>query len=432
MKSFLKDWENMRPTRVAILGAGVSGLGVASLLDRLEWKYETYDEQGRVFTKDEARTCSFVVFSPGFKLNHPWIEMGKNLGKHVISEMDFGAAFCENKIVAVTGTNGKTTLSTLLSHVWKKNGCESIVAGNVGKPLTQAISESVSPESTIFLETSSFQAQSLKILKPDSVIWNNFEPDHLDHHDSITEYFLAKANLLRQLKPNELAWLGSSVVEFGQRINHEFHCRFEKIEELPLTANQLSQIPFLNTFPQRKNLALAKRFSEKNGIEESNFFSAIRSYKPQPGRLKKIAEVAGISFWNDSKATNSSAVLNACRNFTDKILWIGGGREKGAVEEVWIREIKKYVKQAFLIGEVAPKIHRLLSKERVQSTVCRTLSEATILAFEKAVDSIDVVFSPGFSSFDMFDNYLDRGNSFDKVVFDLKRQSSQTTQVYLT
>lgn len=428
MKSFLQNWEKMRSLPVAILGAGKSGLGAASLLDRLQWENETYDEQGRVFTEELARTCSFVVFSPGFKLSHPWIQLARNLGKEVISEMDMGAAFCKDKIVAITGTNGKTTLTTLLSHIWKVNGRPSQVAGNIGIPLTSVVANFLEEETTIFLETSSFQAQGLKILRPDLVIWNNFEPDHLDHHASMSEYFYAKANIITQMNPNGKLWIGESVVNFASQINYQFPHAYNPIYDSSLCSNSLPPDHFLSTFPQKENLAFAKRISKANGIDESVFYDSIKSYEPEPYRLSKIAKVGKASFWNDSKATNSSAVISAFKNFSNKILWIGGGREKGERVDLWIYEIKKYVAQAFLVGEVAPKIHSLLRSESVDSEVCKSLGDAIKLAYSRAVESIDIVFSPGFVSYDMFEDYLDRGNSFNNLVFDLKRRSTKTTQ----
>ncbi len=428
MKSFLQNWEKMRSSPVAILGAGKSGLGAASLLNRLQWENETYDEQGRVFTEDLARKCSFVVFSPGFKLIHPWIQMARNLGKEVIAEMDLGAAFCKDKIVAITGTNGKTTLTTLLSHIWNINGRLSQVAGNIGNPLTSVVANSSEEETTIFLETSSFQAQGLKILRPDVVIWNNFEPDHLDHHISMTEYFYAKANIITQMNPDGKLWIGESVVNFASQINYQFPYAYSRIDGSSFCSNTVPPDHFLSSFPQKENLAFAKTISKASGIDESVFFDSIKSYEPEPFRLSKIAKVGKASFWNDSKATNSSAVISAFKNFSNKILWIGGGREKGERVDLWINEVKKYVAQAFLIGEVAPKIHSMLRSESVDSEVCESLGDAIKSAYSRTVDTIDIVFSPGFLSYDMFEDYLDRGNSFNKLVFDLKKRSTQTTQ----
>jgi len=227
--------------------------------------------------------------------------------------------------------------------------------------------------------------------------------------------------LIKQTQP-------SHVVNFASQINYQFPHAYNPIYDSSLCSNSLPPDHFLSTFPQKENLAFAKRISKANGIDESVFYDSIKSYEPEPYRLSKIAKVGKASFWNDSKATNSSAVISAFKNFSNKILWIGGGREKGERVDLWINEIKKYVAKAFLIGEVAPKIHSMLRSESVDSEVCKSLGDAIKLAYSRAVESIDIVFSPGFVSYDMFEDYLDRGNSFNNLVFDLKRRSTQTTQ----
>ena len=130
--------------------------------------------------------------------------------------MDFASLFCANPMVAITGTNGKTTLVTLLNHLWNKLGRSSLCAGNIGTPLSTLVSEGLDPSITIFLEVSSFQAQRIKLLRPNSIIWTNFSPDHLDHHRNLSEYFLAKANLLKQLNSEGNFICGSSVSKFAK------------------------------------------------------------------------------------------------------------------------------------------------------------------------------------------------------------------------
>jgi UDP-N-acetylmuramoylalanine--D-glutamate ligase len=196
---------------VAIFGSGISGLGVAELLKKLNWKYDFYDRDGKEFTEKEAEKSSIVITSPGFTLDHNWIKIAEENKLSIYGEMDFASIFCENPMVAITGTNGKTTLVTLLSHLWNKLGRSSLCAGNIGTPLSKLVSEGLDPSITLFLEVSSFQAQRINLLRPNSIIWTNFSPDHLDHHPNVSEYFLAKANLLKQLDSGGNFICGSSV-----------------------------------------------------------------------------------------------------------------------------------------------------------------------------------------------------------------------------
>ena len=122
--------------------------------------------------------------------------IAKNCGKEIVAETDFAASFTESKIISITGTNGKTTLATFLAHLWNVNGMPAIAAGNIGLPLSQVIADGLGKDTTVFLETSSFQADDLRYIKPEAVIWTNFEEDHLDHHETKQSYFNAKACLL--------------------------------------------------------------------------------------------------------------------------------------------------------------------------------------------------------------------------------------------
>ena len=184
---------------VAIFGSGISGLGVAELLKKLNWEFDFYDRDGKEFTERDAEKSSIVITSPGFTLNHNWIKIAEENKLSIYGEMDFASIFCENPMVAITGTNGKTTLVTLLNHLWNKLGRSSLCAGNIGTPLSKLVSEGLDPSITIFLEVSSFQAKRIKFLRPNSLSRTNFSPDHLDNPPNVVEYFLPKANLMKQL-----------------------------------------------------------------------------------------------------------------------------------------------------------------------------------------------------------------------------------------
>lgn len=427
MKCFLRNLDELQRKSVAILGAGISGRGVGTLLDHVDWKYETYDEQGRAFGETEARASSLVVYSPGFRRDHPWLQLAKLHNCHVLGEMDFGASFLENESVAITGTNGKTTLVTLLAHILREADIPVAVAGNLGLPLCELIGRGLDSNSLVILEVSSFQAQGIQNLKPSSFLWTNFEEDHQDHHDSVEEYFQAKKNLLDNARENA-CWVGRSVTRYAGNIGVELPKKLQVVQDDPGVTGLLAKDHFMSSFPQRENLSLAKRFTESLGIDDKTFFRAISNYEPEPHRLHKVTSIGKAVFWNDSKATNPAATLAACKNFAGNLYWIGGGRSKGEDTNRLLSLIKPFVQKAFLIGEVAESLCCKFAELGVVATLCKNLEEAVSKAYREVKEKTDVLFSPGFASFDLFQDYAERGKLYIESVFDLKKAVSVSTQ----
>ena len=206
MVADISKWEDLRAKPVAILGDGVSGTGVKKLLDRLHWKSKIFDEKGIPLTYSKLKNSSIVVVSPGFSPDHPWIQLVREMNLLLLSEIDFAAYFLPSSPIAITGTNGKTTLSSLIAHVYNKLGEKTVLAGNMGYSLSEYLSGSIGLNEKVILEISSFQSWDLSILKPKASIWTNFEDDHLDYHNSRENYFDAKLRLLQRTEGP--VWLG--------------------------------------------------------------------------------------------------------------------------------------------------------------------------------------------------------------------------------
>ena len=427
MGNDFQDWEKLRRKPVAVLGAGVSGRGVGALLDRLEWKYETYDELGRDFGNTEARASSLVVFSPGFTMAHPWLELARENDLAVMGETDFGACFLDNPVIAITGTNGKTTLATMLTHAWKALGYSAVAAGNVGVPICKLLADGLKRDTFVFLEVSSFQAQGMSNLRPDSVLWTNFEVDHLDHHKDEKEYFLAKANLVEKVGKGSVI-VGRSVSEKAREFDCDLPLETQIVDRNGDCSINLPEDHFLTSFPQLENLSIAKAFANSEGIAGKDFDQAIVDYKPEPHRLQKVAKIGDATFWNDSKATNSGAAIAACRNFSGNVFWIGGGKSKGEDSAIFCLRLKPLIKKAFLTGEIGNALCEDLRAHGVLAILCSSLKEAVNRAYEEVNERTTILFSPGFASFDCFSNYVERGKSFMESVFDLKKLVSGSTQ----
>ena len=430
MREVLKKFKKLQPAPVAIFGAGLSGQGVKNLLDRMEWEYQIFDEQGRAFEMADARNCSMVVTSPGFYPQHPWYKLAEKEGKEILGELEFGALFLDGqKVVAITGTNGKTSVTTLMHHVCQARGIKSVIAGNVGTPITELIAEGLHQETTIFLETSSFQARNLKYFKPTEVIWTNFAPDHLDYHYNLNEYFRAKYRLL-EFNKFEKCMVGESVHHYGKKHGFIFP---ESVKIIGKFSKQQVSLPtnhFLSNAPQLENLALVESWFTQRGLNQNDFYKIVENYHGQPHRLQVIkSKIKDITFWNDSKATNHSAVLAACKNFTGKLFWIGGGKSKGEDLEGFAGLLKPYIKKAFLFGETGPALHSALKNHGLWSVLCEDLKDAVTSAIRFATSPMDILFSPGFSSFDQYKNYQERGKHFEDIVLDLKKGREEDTSL---
>jgi UDP-N-acetylmuramoylalanine--D-glutamate ligase len=426
MNDVLENWDELQQNDAAILGAGISGNGASALLKQLGWDHRIYDEQGRAFTYEEARKCSIVVCSPGFIKDHKWRKIARDCNKKVITETDFASRYTKAKIIAITGTNGKTTLATFLTHLWNTIGRTAVCAGNVGVPLSQLVADGIEDETTVFLETSSFQSADLEFINPEATLWTNFDEDHLDYHKTRENYFYAKAKLL-ELTADGSVMVGQTVNDFAKKIHYKLPVQCDVVDRSEVDKINLDSEHFLSTYPQQENMALAYSFARKEGINDRLFRNAIENYTPEPHRLQKIGSVGKATFWNDSKATNFSSALAACKNFKGNLFWIGGGRSKGGILNEFVRKVRPLIQHAFLIGESRQVLSELFAEEEFSSVLCNSLEEAVRKAFFTVTEKTNILLSPGFASFDDFKNYEHRGNSFKKFVLDLKNISSMTT-----
>lgn len=419
-----EEWSHLTKQPVAIFGNGKSGQGSHALLRKIGWDSIIYDQAENDFCTSDARKASLVIYSPGFLPDHPWIELAQKSGKPVLSEVDFAAKFLDTDVVAITGTNGKSSLTTILAHVWSKIGRTGFAGGNLGEPLSSILANQNTCQSTLFLEMSSFQARGLQVLKPTHTLWTNYSADHLNYHGSLRDYFLSKYKLVERTDPRSV-WLTQQVVEAAGKFSVKIP---DGVNIVPEISIDLPQNHFLQTYPQKQNLSLACAWLKNQGITENLIGDALLDYKPEPHRLSKVCSIDEVDFWNDSKSTNLGSVISACKSFREKIIWIGGGQSKGEDLGQYARCLKPYVSHAFLFGESSISLKNWMSEAGIVSTICKSLSEAISWAFETAQKAVDILFSPGFASFDHFKNYLDRGNSFIQLVLDLKNTVLKGTQ----
>jgi UDP-N-acetylmuramoylalanine--D-glutamate ligase len=411
----------LRP--VALFGDGVSGRAAAALLRRQGISYRVYDERSTVagvgcFDERAARAHDLVVFSPGFPPDHPWLDLARLHGALCLGETDFGSLYWRGAIIAITGTNGKTTLTDFLTRCLIKEGVSAVAAGNIGVPLSTAAGEFPGRDSMAVCEVSSFQAESMEHFKAHALLWTNFAEDHLDRYADIKAYFMAKYRLVERLVRPRLI-VGVSVVAYAKRLGCPLPA-YTQVVDVDRESHRLPDETVFATLPQAENYLVALRYWEQEGFDPATLETVARGYRPPAHRLAVVDKINGVTYWNDSKATNFSAALSALNGFSGKVIWIAGGKSKGGDIDAFVEAAVPKLRHAFLIGQTAPLIAEKLAALGVPCRTCETLESAVEHAAVLAKSGESVVFSPGFASFDMFNHFGDRGIRFQEAVFRLK------------
>ncbi len=412
---------------VAVLGFGVSGQAAAALLRRRGAAVEAYDERPGDGVRGEfgpvqAKRHDLVVYSPGFAQNHPWLETARAAHCTCLGEMDFASLFWQGTLIAVTGTNGKTTLTEFLATALRRHGLSASPAGNIGHPLSRLDELGDTRERVAVCEVSSFQAEGLHHLRPHALLWTNFDEDHLDRYATLRDYFAAKWNLVERLARPCLI-LGESVA----RAAVEFGFKLPPHTVVATMAGASQRVPAGSVFatpPQSENYLVARLYWEHENLPLEELEETARSFSTRRHRLARVTELAGVEFWNDSKGTNFHATLAALESLPGPVTWIGGGKSKGGDIEGFAGRVASRVREAFLIGETAGVLARILHVRGVPATICESMREAVERSFDAARQSVParVLFSPGFSSFDMFHDYAERGLAFEQAVLSLKAE----------
>lgn len=413
----------IRQKPIAILGYGSAGRGVRALANRMDLESTCFDEAEientrQQFTHGDALQHSIAVISPGFKPDHPWRAVAKTAGLPIVGELDFGALFLSRGAYGVTGSNGKTTAVEYLTHTLNQVGQTAVAVGNNGHSLCGWLANNLENEPTtrLIIEISSFQAPELQFLSLEGLIWTNFSENHLDYHRDLNEYFAAKWNLVERLtKP--LFVVGQSVFESAIKMNCSLPDFVLVVPNTPAAADDMlpANTPFAAA-PFDEDWRLCVAFGELIGIPRVLFHTSAGSFPLPPHRLSKIGEINGVGIYNDAKCTTFAATLAALKYFQAPVLWIGGGKSKGGNISGFVREMAPKVKSAYLIGATGGLMTSLLIREGISATNCETLENAVATALSDAQKGDNILFSPAFASYDQFENFIQRGNLFEKII----------------
>ena len=402
---------------VAIFGGGVSGSAVQQLLGKIGGTAEIFDQKGTGGVQTEFRGAAvsahrLVVYSPGFAPTHPWIAEARASGAVCLPELDFASLFWRGSLVAVTGTNGKTTLTEFLTHALHSVDRDAYATGNIGYSFSRLVAErdGGAPDSIAVCEVSSFQAETLKHFRADAALWTNFAEDHLERHGTMEEYFQSKWRLFERTVGGHV-FAGSSVQrhadKLGQTLPPESH-----VDTEDQSGDVLLRGTVFAHYPQRENFLLAAAWWRSQGLRETALYAAAQSFTLGEHRLARVTVRNGITWWNDSKATNFHAVEAAVAGFGAPVILIAGGKSKGGDVAAFVRRLAPQVKHAFFIGDTRNVLATFAGACGLRHTVCGNLSEAVTRAAELAVAGDNILLSPGFASFDQFKSYEDRGKQF--------------------
>ncbi len=429
---------------IAVLGAGLSGFAAALLLrsegahvtvlDSAEKKNllkSTIDNLrsqdvrvicGALADKDSS-TYQMAVLSPGID---PASRLARNFSSrkiNMIGELELGWRSCEVPVIAVTGTNGKTTTTELVAQMLNACGQQTIACGNIGKPLSEVARENKQFD-VLTVEVSSFQLETIQRFRPSISLWLNFAPDHLDRYRSVTDYRAAKLRIFENQTADDVAIVNAverlpgiraRTITFSAYVDQaDFRLSEGAIIYQNEAVLRLSDTK-LRGLHNIENLMATLAAGTARGLSFREMMAPLCTYEPRPHRCEFVREVGGVTYVNDSKATNLDAVEKALRAQTKPVILIVGGKDKGFTFDPLRSLIEEKVKSTILIGEMAESIRGSWSGV-ASSDIANSLADAVERAHAVAGPGEVVLFSPGTSSFDMFKSYADRGDQFRALV----------------
>jgi UDP-N-acetylmuramoylalanine--D-glutamate ligase len=381
--------------------------------------------------------ADMIVVSPGVPMDIEPLNTARERGIPVISEIELAAAFIDVPIAAITGTNGKTTTTTLTGEIFKRCGFRTFVGGNIGKPLID-LAASGDKVDRVVAEISSFQLEGIHDFRPRVAVLLNITEDHLDRYASFQEYVDAKKRIFENQTEDDFAVLNVDdplVAACAQDINarvvpmsrlaklsegifcHEGMITFSwqgKVERFPTASLKIKGVHNLD------NCMAALATTLLMGCDANLARMVIEEFAGLPHRMELVATVNGVSYYNDSKGTNVGSVVKSLESFSGNVILIAGGKDKGGEYEPLAGLVRGRVRRLILLGEARDRIREALG-DLTETVLVGNLDEAVAEAERAARPGDVVLFSPACSSFDMFRNYEERGNCFAALV---KRLSS--------
>ncbi len=430
--------------KAAVLGAGLSGTAAAHLLRAEGATVTVLDsaEESRLLQSSlaslrsdgievvcgsaaDADSASYdlVVLSPGIDPVSPLARNFSARGTEMIGELELAWRSCTKPVVAITGTNGKTTTTELLAQMLNACGQRTIACGNIGEPFSEVVREQEKFD-LLTVEVSSFQLETIRSFRPAISVWLNFAPDHLDRYPSLAAYRSAKLRIFENQTGEDVAVvnaiddlpaLAPRKVTFSA-YSHQADFRLEEgaIIHRGEILLRLAETR-LRGLHNIENLMATLAVGMARGLSPAEMVPSLSTYEPRPHRCEMVREVGGVEWINDSKATNLAALEKALLAQGKPVVLVAGGKDKGFDFAPVRAALAGKVRQAVLLGEMAGSIAQDW-EGTVPCEIASSLADAVERAHRVARPGEVVLFSPGTSSFDMFKSYADRGDQFRALV----------------
>ena len=367
--------------------------------------------------------ADLVIISPGIEADKPWALAFTCAGAPIIGEVELAFRYFSGRVIAITGTNGKTTTTALIEHILLQAGRSAKACGNYGYPFSEVALQKPQPEFAV-LEVSSFQLETVQSFRPEVAVWLNFAPDHMDRYTKVSDYYNAKLRIFEKMDEGQIAIVrvGEKLPPIKPRIVEFSSCAGSGL--LRYEGTCIKQIDTVVT--DLKGTALVQAHNAENtmaailacravGLSDDEIVFSLASFEPPHHRCEFVAEENGVLWLNDSKSTNLHSTEAAIHSQTRPIILLIGGKDKGLDYAPLLPAMSGKVKLCVVFGQIAEQLERTFSGTHTTVRV-QTVSEAVRAAAERATVGDVVLFSPGTSSFDQYKNYAQRGDDFRRAV----------------
>ena len=434
---------------ITVVGMGLTGVATANFLIYQKACVTLIDSKPRVMLEKNIQSLNpasrkifkcleipmpsdLIVLSPGVDINASFLEKAREQGIQIISEIELASRFARAPIIAVTGTNGKSTVTTLIGDILRQAGKKIAIGGNLGTPFIDLLK--LQPVDYFVLEVSTFQLEGVKTFRPNIAIILNITPDHLDRHKKFEEYSDLKGRISAfQTEEDTLILNKDDEHALKQGIHSEARKVFFSLSERVTAGVFLEKNLITTCFDgSKKHFLSLDELKPPIKFQIDNFLGAIAAttilnvgrdeivsaainFKGLDHRIEWVRTIRGIDFINDSKGTNVGALRKSLENFSRPIILIAGGKDKGGDFQILKTLFKNKVKHLVLMGETKNKLREILNGSFSYEDA-ENMEDAVKRAMKKAIAGDVVLLSPGCSSFDMFESFVERGDQFKKIV----------------
>ena len=456
-----KEMSELKGKRILVVGMAKTGVALAKLLVKQEAEVTVSDHKSRAelanylelmegvpvtyelggHTPKTFLNQDLIVLSPGISPNLKIFDYARSQGVKVTGEFEFCSRLIREPIIGITGTNGKTTVAHLIHLFLKESGIKAWLGGNYGQPLSEYL---MGPQDAQVLvcEVSSFMLELVETFIPRNIVFTNLAENHLDRYRNMEEYVNAKRKIFLNTNQSTTSILNAddnAVVELArdpavQRGRIFYFSRKQALEPQIMNIGGAvaikgkihvrtgPEIEYFNLANMKmkgthsvENAMAALLAAREYGARHEVIQNVMDTFAGMPHRLEYVRRVGGVEFYNDSKATNVQSVRRALDAFDENIILIMGGKDTNLTYTPMAEIIRRKVKTLILVGEAKERINREIG-DFAETFLIGTFEEAVLIAFQKSRIGDTVLLSPGCSSFDMFENYVERGNYFKEIV----------------